>query len=130
MARAYTVTAAALALGVSTKWVDNALSQHRVAGVSQEKQGVARRLSVAALVALNLSLMLIRDLSIPLGKAIVLSESMVAGMGTVETGAGIVVHVDLEAVRSRLHARLESAVESAPAPRRGRPPKSKTGRLD
>jgi hypothetical protein len=130
MARAYTVTTSALALGVSAKWVDNTLSQHRVIGVSQQKQGVARRLSVGALVTLHLSLLLIRDLSIPLGKAIVLSESIVEGRGTAETEAGIVVQIDLEMVRSRLDEQLESAVESAPVPRRGRPPKSKTGRLE
>jgi hypothetical protein len=40
------------------------------------------------------------------------------------------IQVDLDTLQTRLLSRLEHAVEVAPLPRRGRPPKSKTGRLD
>jgi hypothetical protein len=40
------------------------------------------------------------------------------------------VEIDLQSFQTALLERLESAVEIAPIPRRGRPPANKTGRLD
>jgi hypothetical protein len=40
------------------------------------------------------------------------------------------VSIDLLALQSDLHQRLEHAVEIAPLPRRGRPSKNTTGRLE
>ena len=58
MPRGYTVATAALALSVSSKWLDNVLSHNRVAGVLQTRQGVARRLSVDGLLIVALALWL------------------------------------------------------------------------
>jgi hypothetical protein len=130
MARAYTIATAALTLGVPHKWLDNTLSHYAVSGVDQKKQGVSRRISLDALLRLQLSNRLSRDVAIPLAKALEFAESIVQAGGRISTPAGIVISVDLSALRSELEAALIAAVEIAPTPHRGRPPKNKTGRLD
>lgn len=130
MARAYTIATAALTLGMPIKWLDNTLSHIRVAGVHQERQGVARRLTIDALLVLAIATMLINDLAIPLAGAIEIAEGLTGNHGQYTSTEGLILRLDLEKVRSGLLERLENAVESAPIPRRGRPPKTKTGRLD
>lgn len=130
MPRAYTITTAALALGTSTKWLDNVLSHHRVAGVAQERQGVSRRLTVEGLLVLGLAVLLIQELGLPTPKAILLSENLAKNDGTYVGPQGLNVGIDLPSFRAQLLESLENAVEIAPAPRRGRPPLNKTGRLD
>jgi hypothetical protein len=128
--RAYTITAAALALDVPAKWLDNTLSHFKIAGVAQKRQGVARRLSVDALLRLRIASVLVDELSITLARSINISEQIVSGEGHFVTTGGLQLSVDLQAFRQRLLERLELAVEMAPVPRRGRPPKTTTGRLD
>ena len=129
MPRAYTITAAALALGTSTKWLDNVLSHHRVPGVAQERQGVSRRLTIEGLLVLSLAVLLIQELGLPTPKAILLSEHLAKNDGRHITLQGLHVGIDQPSFRAQLLESLESAVEIAPAPRRGRPPLNKTGRL-
>jgi hypothetical protein len=130
MPRAYTVATAALALGMPIKWVDNVLSHNRVPGIRQERQGIARHLSIEGLLVLGLTAVLIHELGLPTAKAIVVAEGISKGSGRYLGGEGLSIEVDIAAFRARLFERLESAVEIAPVPRRGRPPASKTGRLD
>jgi hypothetical protein len=52
------------------------------------------------------------------------------GGGRYSAERGVSIELDLTAFRSGLLEQLEHAVEVAPIPRRGRPPKDKTGRLD
>jgi hypothetical protein len=47
-----------------------------------------------------------------------------------KSAAGLTIQLDLDTLRMTLLARLEEAVEVAPLPRRGRPPRNTTGRLD
>jgi len=130
MPRAYTVATAALALNVPTKWVDNILSHHKVKGIQQERQGVARRLSVEGLVALALVALLVHELELPAANAINVAKEMIDHDGRYSAGQGLAMKIDLPAFQTGLLERLERAVEIAPTPRRGRPPVNKTGRLD
>ena len=130
MPRAYTVATAALALGMPIKWVDNVLSHNRVLGIRQERQGIARRLSIEGLVVLGITAALIHELGLPTAKAIVVAEGISKGSGRYLAGKGLSIEIDIAAFQASLFERLESAVEIAPVPRRGRPPASKTGRLD
>ncbi|MEA2705807.1 MAG: hypothetical protein QOH22_595 [Gemmatimonadaceae bacterium] len=130
MARAYTVATAALALGTSVKWLDNVLSHNRVTGVAQERQGIARRLTVEGLLVLGLAVLLIQELGLPTHRAIALAEDLANNEGTYLAQQGLNLALDLPSFRARLLDRLENAVEIAPVPRRGRPPLNKTGRLD
>ena len=130
MPRAYTVATAALALGMPIKWVDNTLSHNKIGGVQQEKQGIARRLSIEGLLALALTALLIDELGVPTTRAIVIAEGIIEGKGRRLGSQGLTVEIDLPGFQTALLERLERAVEIAPVPRRGRPPANKTGRLD
>ncbi len=130
MPRAYTVATAALALGVTAKWVDNILSHNKVLGIRQERQGIARRLSIDGLTILGLTALLNSALGLPTTEAIRVAEEIAKTNGQFITRRGLTVQIDLASFQASLLERLETAVEIAPVPRRGRPPTSKTGRLD
>lgn len=135
MARAYTVGTAALALDVPAKWLDNVLSHFQVPGVSQERQGISRKVSLEGVLQLALALNLIDDLEIPTANALRLASTISQTGGQHRTDSGITISLDLSTIRAGLDSRLAQAVEIAPVPRRGRPPgpnqtPSKTGRLD
>ena len=130
MPRAYTVATAALALEMPVKWVDNVLSHNRVSGIRQERQGIARRLSIEGLLVLALTAVLTHELGLSTAKAIGVADRISKSGGRYLTGRGLIIEVDLAAFQASLLEKLESAVEIAPIPRRGRPPASKTGRLD
>jgi hypothetical protein len=130
MPRAYTVGTAALAIEVSPKWVDNILSHHAVSGVTQKRQGVSRKLGIEGLLVLALTAFLIQELGAPVPKAIEIAEALARSEGKYQSRSGFSLSLNLSSFRATLLERLEKAVEMAPAPRRGRPPASKTGRLD
>ena len=130
MPRAYTVATAALALGVPIKWVDNVLSHNKVLGIRQGRQGIARHLSIDGLLILSLTALLNTELGLPTAKAISVAEGIVKANGRHLAGQGLSVQIDLASFQASLLERLEGAVEIAPVPRRGRPPASKTGRLN
>lgn len=122
--RAYTVATTAVALGVSSKWVDNALSHHRVRGVYQARQGIARRVTPAALLVLDLAVSLVRSLALPLPRALETAQRLIdaGGKGVTLPGAlSIEISANLNTLTNDLNARLERAVEMSPTPRRGRP---------
>ena len=122
--RAYTVAATAVALGVSSKWVDNVLSHHHVPGVHQARQGIARRVTPAALLVLDVALRLVRSLDVPLPQALEIARQLVdarEGGIALSEAASIQIRADVETLTSDLNARLERAVEMSPTPRRGRP---------
>src|SRR5689334_22152266 len=129
MARAYTLATAALALGVTTKWLDNTLSHFRVQGVFQARQGVARRLPIESLALISIALDLIADLDIPVARALDLANRLTT-CGKLTLPSGATIEVDLRSISESLLQRLEHAVEVAPLPRRGRPPQKTTGRLE
>jgi hypothetical protein len=112
------------------KWVDNILSHHRLLGIRQERQGIARRLSIEGLTVLALTALLTHELGLPTGKSVLVAQAIINAGGRYVGGQGLSIDIDLTAFQARLLERLESAVEIAPVPRRGRPPTNKTGRLD
>lgn len=120
--RAYTVATAAVTLKMPAKWVDNVLSQHHIEGVVRRRQGVARRLTVNAILTLDVAIRLSRTLGASMSSSLHLAARMLSGEARLEAGEGIAISID----RSRLHEeimdRLAHAVEIAPSPRRGRPP--------
>jgi hypothetical protein len=130
LSRAYTIATAALALGLPTKWLDNVLSHNKVLGIRQDRQGVARRFSIDGLLVLAIAVLLIQDLGLSTPRAIALAEHIAKNDGRYDSLRGITLQFDLSAFQARLLERLESAVEIAPLPQRGRPPANKTGRLD
>lgn len=136
MARAYTVGTVALALAVPQKWVDNVLSHHTLVGVAQQRQGVSRRVSFEGVLQLALAADIIQDLQVPTPKAFQLAAALTDAGGNHRTQSGIAIELDLVRIRTNLETRLAEAVEIAPIPKRGRPPRqtrppsNKTGRLN
>lgn len=130
MSRAYTVATAALAIEVPVKWVDNILSHHKVQGVTQHRQGVSRKLAIDGLLVLALTAFLTRELDASVPKAIEIAAVLARNEGRFASPGGFTLLLDLSTFQATLLERLENAVEIAPAPRRGRPPANKTGRLD
>jgi hypothetical protein len=112
------------------KWVDNILSHHKIGGIRQERQGIARRLSVEGLLTLALAAFLIHELGLSTRRAITLADEIIKSEGRYSGRQGLTVEIDLPAFQAALLEQLEAAVEMAPVPRRGRPPANKTGRLD
>ncbi|HMG00513.1 MAG TPA: hypothetical protein VK560_04635 [Gemmatimonadaceae bacterium] len=112
------------------KWVDNILSHHKISGIRQERQGIARRLSVEGLLTLALAAFLIHELGLSTRRAITLADEIIKSEGRYSGRQGLTVEIDLPAFQAGLLEQLEAAVEMAPVPRRGRPPANKTGRLD
>ncbi len=122
--RAYTIAATSLALGVTPKWLDNTLSHHRIPGVTQTRQGISRRLNSAAILILEIAIMLCRSLGAPLSVALLVAERVSTERSkTLELESGLTLSVDIAEIEQNLSARLANAVEVAPAPRRGRPPR-------
>lgn len=130
MPRAYTVATAALALGTAAKWLDNALSHYKVAGVVQQKQGVARRITIDGLLIVSIALVLIDELNSSVESALDVAQKIITHNGVHEFSAGLKLELNLNSFRDQLLTSLEHAVEIAPLPRRGRPPKNTTGRLE
>ena len=79
---------------------------------------------------LGLAVLLIQELGLPTPKAILLADGLAKNDGRYVAPQGLNVSIDLPSFRAQLLESLENAVEIAPAPRRGRPPLNKTGRLD
>jgi hypothetical protein len=130
MARAYTIATAALTLEMPVKWLDNTLSHINIPGVHQEKQGVARRLTIDGLLILSITSLLINELGLSLSRAVNMAKKLASTTGLYTSPSGVGIQLDLERLRTNLLERLEQAVEIAPIRKRGRPPKNKTGRLD
>jgi hypothetical protein len=129
MARAYTIATAALTLEMPAKWLDNTLSHIKIRGVRQEKQGVARHITIDGLLILSIAALLTVELGISLSRAARMAETLANNNGLYTSPGGVGIQLDLEALRSQLLERLEHAVEVTPIRKRGRPPKNKTGRL-
>lgn len=120
--RAYTITATAVTLGVTRKWVDNALSHHTVEGVLHEKQGIQRQVTPIGLLTLEIALGLGRLMNVPLGRALEMANSLIAAKGgEVAFGPTLKLRADVESISRQLDYRLERALEMTPVPKRGRP---------
>jgi hypothetical protein len=122
--RSYDIGVASLTIDAPSKWTDNLLSQHSIPDVVSARRGVARRIPYQALVRIAL----IRQLHTRFGTSVADAVRLAAqlldldGTGVHESGQLrlIVDRADLERV---LNARLGEVLESAPAIRRGRPPR-------
>jgi len=127
--RGYDVAIASLAIDAPTKWTDNVLAQHDVPGVVAARRGVARRISRAALLQLALT----RELHIGLGlgvrDALALAHELLALDAQPSIARESVrISYDRTALEHALDRRLRDALESAPVPRRGRPPRRSPAR--
>ena len=121
--RSYSVAVASLAIDAPVKWTDNVLSQHGVPGVQSDTRGVARRIPDSSLIVLSIGRQLHTRLGLGVADALRVAAELLNSheSGVVEYGQ-IRLAVDLTALRREVDIRLLDALESAPTPRRGRPP--------
>jgi hypothetical protein len=120
----YNTATAAVALKVPPKWLDNLLSHNHIDGLQNETQGVARRLSVEAVAFLMVARELIDQMELSVPAALRTARRLIdAPEGNLALSPRLHMTLDASALRADVLARLRRAVETAPAPRRGRPPK-------
>ena len=120
----YNTATAAAALDASHKWLDNILSHNDIEGVQSDTQGVSRRLSLSSIILLSLAKQLGESLEINSAAALRIATRISASQsGDISISPRLRVLVDLDGIRADILADLERAVEIAPTPRRGRPPK-------
>ena len=122
--RAYDVAAAAEALGVDAKRLDNLLSRHEIPGVRRGRQGVSRRLSPEAIVIIRIALALADTVGVPLDAALRLAARLEKEGGegqAIRIDGDIWIGADVGSLRTETGERLDAAVESVVHRPRGRP---------
>jgi hypothetical protein len=121
--RSYSVAVSALVIDAPIKWLDNLLSHFPVPEVHTERRGVARRIPHSALLRLALARELHTELGVGVRDALTLAAELLAvGDAAVSRGGHLRVTFDRPALERMVSDRLRDALESAPTPRRGRPP--------
>ena len=122
--RTYDVAIASLAIDAPVKWTDNVLSQYAIPGVITTQRGVARRIPHAALLVLAVARELHEGLGLSVRDAVAMAPALLdEGAAGAHSGGHLRVVLDRSAFERDVAARLRHALESAPSPRRGRPPK-------
>jgi hypothetical protein len=122
--RSYDVAMASLAINAPLKWTDNAISQHDVANIVTTRRGIARRIPHTALLHLALARQLHVTLGMSVRDALELARELLSADETTGARRGLVhIACDRAELERTLDLRLREALESAPVPRRGRPPR-------
>lgn len=128
--RSYSVAVSALVINAPLKWLDNLLSHFPVLDVGTERRGVARRIPHSALLRLALARELHVELGVGVRDALALAtELLAAGDAAVSRGGHLRVTFDRLALERAVSERLRDVLESAPTPRRGRPPQRLGARM-
>lgn len=144
MARVYDIAVAALAIGVERKWLDNLTAQHPIPGTEHLARGVARRLSMRALLTAAIVRDLNRALGVPVGRGVEIAGSVLGAQPATEgaviaqSGQGdsasapraalpiadsITLSIDVGRLERDIERRLLEAMETVVPRRRGRPPR-------
>ena len=119
--RAFDVNAAAIALDVTPKWLDNLLSHHDIPGVIGGRQGVRRRLQPRSILLIAIAARLVHELGSPMHRALHAAGHLVAD-GRFTGDLGFELRLDVAGLSREIEARLSEAAEVATLRRRGRPP--------
>ena len=118
--RTYDIAVASLAIDAPLKWTDNLLSQHSIPDIVVERRGVTRKIPHLALLRLALIRELNTALNLGVRDAVSIAARLWAHEGEQQIGVLRLSFDRAELVRT-VERRLREALESAPAPRRGRP---------
>lgn len=120
----YNTATVASALGVSPKWLDNLLSHNDLDGAPRTSQGVSRRLSFATVAVLALAKELIDTVDLKTSAAVELASQLLnSSTGELIISPRLRIQVQADSLHADVLHSLARAVEIAPSPRRGRPPK-------
>jgi hypothetical protein len=115
---------AALATGVSPKWIDNLLSHHAVPGVAGGRQGLERSISMHGMLAIEIVRLATEELGLSIARAVAIATKLLSTEpfgSTARTSSGVQIFFPIQELERRLRERLVEAVEAAPSVPRGRP---------
>jgi hypothetical protein len=115
--------AAAAALGVSRKTLDNILAREARHLLQPGSQGRSRRIPIPALERIAVALILNRDVGITVSRGLEVSEELLrAASAHVELGPLTTLTFDVAKLRAALDRSIGDVLESIAEPTRGRPP--------
>lgn len=121
--RSYSVAIASLVIDATSKWTDNLLTQHAIPGISSARRGIARRISHSALIRIALIRQLHIHLGVSVGNGVRIATRLLdSSTHPVFRSGHLSLSVDLMVLAQQVDDSLASVLESAPTPRRGRPP--------
>ena len=115
---------AALATGVSPKWIDNLLSHHALPGVSGGRQGLERGITMPGIIAIEIVRLATEELGVSIARGVSIATTLLSAdppVSTTRTPSGIEIVFPIHELERRLRERLVEAVEAAPSLPRGRP---------
>ena len=122
--RLYSVAVVSLAIDAPLKWTDNLIAHHVIPDVRSMARGIPRGVSWAGLVRIALIRELHQSIGCGVREAVALSDQLIRTQDHVVTvGRWSRLAFDRHALEEDLQRRLGEALESAPRPRRGRPPR-------
>ncbi len=114
--------AAAFALGVDRKIIDNVLAREGRKLVGRGRQGKSRRISMVALELIAVALILNRDLGVSIARGLQLAVEIVAApQGRINIGSLSSLTFDLTHLREPLSLAVDDAIEGVAPRTRGRP---------
>jgi hypothetical protein len=114
--------AAAFALGVDRKTLDNILAREARSILKKGRRGRSRRIPIDALEQIAIALVLSRDLGVGVARGLQLAMLIVASpQGHIPVGTLGSLVFDLEHLRAPLNLAVEEAIEGIEPRTRGRP---------
>ena len=120
-----TTAAAAAALDLDLKSIDNILSREGKHLIRRGKQGVRRRIDDDALAPIAIAIVLKRELGVPLARGLEIGVYLLeSGSSNIAVGQLGTLSFDIDALQSHLTTILAEVLEQTALPIRGRPPRS------
>lgn len=114
--------AAAAALGVHKKSIDNILAREARHLLPAGTRGRSRRITIPALERISIALILSRDVGITIARGLEVAEKILgAASARVELGPLTAIAFDVAKLRAALELSIGDALESIAEPIRGRP---------
>lgn len=114
--------AAAAALGIDRKALDNVLAREARSLVVSGRRGRSRRIPTAALEQIAVALILSRDLGVGIARALELAAAIIAApASSIRAGSLCTVTFEVTRLRHALERAVHEALESIAEPVRGRP---------
>ncbi len=120
----YSITVAAVALGVDRRTVDSLVAAASLTAESPGRRGRNRYLNADSIELFALALLLRRDLAIPLPHALALARTISAAKdATIRVGTLFTLSFDRNRLREVLRQATADAEAATHVPVRGRPPR-------
>jgi len=120
--KSLSTAAAAAALGIDRKALDNVLAREASSLVASGRRGRSRRIPMAALERIAVALVLSRDLGVGIARGLELAAAIIAApASSIPAGSLCTVTFEVARLRHALERAVDEALESIAEPVRGRP---------